>query len=184
MHYIKKLLHLLMLLPLVFGCAARSEISESMHDDVIRYSHDETGQSVTVAVGAPYVYQEFIERSFEGVVVKGYLFKNEKESAILVTKMPRGEFEKLVGLTLDAPLTGIKAFPPKTIYENAFCELVRAYVVTLEKEVVAAVKVKGLNPEKKPCEQWVSLDDVLADRPDVVTQFDKSADAVIQMNWQ
>jgi len=165
------------------GCAAKSAISQFKQDNVITYIHDATAQSVTVAIEAPYVYEEFVERKFEGVIVKGYLFKNGTD-AILVTKMVRGEFEQLVGGTLDAPLSGIKPFPPKTIYENAFCELVRAYVVTFEKEVVAAVKVKSLNPEKKPCEEWLTLDDVMADLPEVVIEFDKSADAVILLKWK
>ncbi|MGL1862888.1 MAG: hypothetical protein OCC46_10250 [Pseudodesulfovibrio sp.] len=184
MKYLNILLVIGVLLPLSFGCAVKSDIAEMKQDSVITYSHDTTGQSVTVAVGAPYVYQEFIERKFEKVMVKGYLFKNETESAILVTKMPRGDFEKLVGVTLDAPMTGIKAFPPKTIFEDAFCELVRAYVVTFEKEVVAAVKVKSLNSDNEICDQWVSIDDVMAERPEVVTEFDKSADNVIKIDWK
>jgi len=167
-----------------FGCASRSAVSELRWDNVIAYTHDVTGDSVSVTVDPPYVYREFTERSFEGVEVEGYLFVKNETDTILVTRMVREDFEQLVGSTLDVPMTGVTSFPPKSIFEAQFCELVRAYVVTLEKDVVAVVRVKGLNPEKKPCEPWTNLDDVTNARPDVVNKFDKSADAAIRISWK
>ena len=64
MKYLNILLVIGVLLPLSFGCAVKSDIAEMKQDSVITYTHDTTGQSVSVAVGAPYVYQEFIERKF------------------------------------------------------------------------------------------------------------------------
>lgn len=126
MKYIKIVLLVFFVIPVTFGCAAKSMISESKQANIVTYTHNVSGQHVTVKVGEPYEYSEFIERKFEGVLVKGYLFKNtdKNSSAILVTKMLRGDFEKLVGVILDAPMTGIKAYPPKTIFEAPFCELV------------------------------------------------------------
>jgi len=169
---------------MVMGCATRGTINETRRNNLITYTNAETGQFVSVELSDGYVYEQPITRVFRDVEVKGHLFKREMYGSILVAKMSRDEFEQLVGIKLNAPLNGVKSYPPKTIFVSQYCELVRAYVTTLDDNVVAAVKVQAPTQDAALCGTWTSLDDVMAHDINVISEFDKSADESISMKWQ
>ncbi|BCS89533.1 hypothetical protein [Pseudodesulfovibrio sediminis] len=182
----KRVLTVLMvslLVSLFAGCAAKTTMIENRVENTVTYTLPETGQFVTVQLGDSYTYEHYMERTFRGVDVKGYLFMDDSGSAILVSKMPREKFEQLVRRKLAIPAKGIQALAPRTIYGSKFCDLVRAYVVTVENDVVAAVKVKTLVDYTEECAKWTTLDDVMAAEMELVTEFDTSADEAITLTW-
>lgn len=172
----------LFLIVLVAGCASRQSVTEQVDGRRIVYTA-ETGRFVAVSVGGGYVYESPLERKFRGVEVKGHLFKNADGSSVVVARMTRDEFEELVGIELQGPSEGVKAFPPRTIFARKSCELVRAYVATLEEDVVAAVKLKAVQADPSLCATWLSVDDVMVHEFELVSRFDESADEAVTMEF-
>jgi len=180
MKFIKILLPMLLLF-LAVGCATKSPVVEARNDNRVIFTVAETGQSVVVEIGSDYSYDSFVKRSFKGTDFRGYLFRAKDESAILVSKMPRVEFEDLIGFKLDAPANSVKSYPPKTIFQSHYCKLVRTYVTTLDMDVVSAVKLQTPTTDEALCSDWTTLDEVMIERFDMLADFDKSADENIRM---
>jgi len=177
-----KLLLVVGALLLVAGCAARSQVVPAQQGHVVTFTHEKSGKAVTVSVTGGYTFKRIVDREFKGVPVYGYLYANG-ESGILVSRMTKEDFEKLARVGINAPKSGVKAYPPRTIYQPTYCELIRAYVVSFEGEVVAAIKAAPLDVDNAGCGNWLTLDDVMTEDPDRVIQFDQSADEAISMKW-
>ncbi|NDV18614.1 hypothetical protein GO013_04170 [Pseudodesulfovibrio sp. JC047] len=174
----------LMLVVFIIGCAAKGPVHEARDDNRVVYTSARTGQTVIVEIGSAYTYDSFIKRDFKGTDFHGFLYRADDESVILVSKMPRAEFEDLIGFTLDAPASSTRQYPPKTIFQSAYCKLVRTYVTTLDTDVVSAVKLQTPTTDESLCEDWTSLDEVMAERFDMLADFDASADENIHMILQ
>lgn len=181
-HY-KILLAVSLLLLLVAGCASRSAMVPAHEGNIVTYTDAKSGKVVTVSVGAPYQFKQVVDREFQGVPIYGYLYTNGDESSILVTKLPQSDFEELAEVNLGRSGSEVKAYPAKTLYISQYCELVRAYVVSFEGEVVAAVKAKGLESDNAGCGDWLTLQDVMADDLALVEAFDQSADEALSIKW-
>jgi len=177
-----KLLLVVGALLLVAGCAARSQVVPAQQGNVVTFTHEKSGKAVTVSVAETYRFKRVVDREFKGVPVYGYLYSNG-ESGILVSRMTKEDFEELARVGINASESGVKAYPPRTIYQPTYCELIRAYVVSFEGEVVAAIKAEPLEADNAGCGNWLTLDDVMAEDPDRVTEFDQSADEAIFMKW-
>lgn len=177
-----KVLAVVLLGALLVGCAVASRVSELRHENRVIYRCDETGKGVTVNLDESLVYKEMVTREFRGVTVKGYLFKGDDSASVLVTRMPRTDFETLLNKELDAPKSGVTLFPPRTILAASSCELVRAYVGTLEDDVVAAVRFRKAAKNTFLCETWTTIDDVMAHDMSLVSEFDMETDRLISMD--
>lgn len=173
-----KLLLVVALLLMVTGCVHQASVIETRKDATITFTHDDSGQFVAVTIAEPYKYAKDIDTEYRGVPVKGPVFTTPNGASIVVAKMKRGEFEELTGLAINAPKNTMKSYPPKTILEKDACQLVRAYVVTLDSSVVAAVSLQGLDTPAGMC-IWKSLDEVKEDLPEKVNDFDLVMDEVV-----
>lgn len=163
---------------LASGCALRSPVSETRDGSTITFTQKDSGRMVAVSVGAPYVYEKDIDTEFRGVRIKGPLFNAPDDSAIVVSRLSRDDFEKIVAVQLDSAKTGVTAYPAKTILQKRDCKLVRAHVVTLDDDVVAAVSVRGIEVAKGAC-QWGSIKELQMEMPDVVADFNTITDRAL-----
>lgn len=168
---------------LMWGCFRKTAVSELRLENSITYTHDQSMDDVSVFIGNGYEYLEFSERSFRGVEVEGHLFGRREGETILVSRMERREFEELVQVKLDAPLTEVTAYPARTVFEPTYCRLVRAYVVALHADVVAVVSAREMGQPEEPCNQWPDLSSFSTDNPGIATEFNESSDNAIHMKW-
>ena len=161
------------------GCAVKGSLLEDRTGEVITFTQVDSGRSVSLSVGGGYAYEKRVDREFMGVNFKGYLFKAEDGSSVLVSRLPRDVFENLIGRQIKAPATGVTAYSPKTVFLPRFCQLVRAYVITLDSDVVAAVKILSFADDAGGCDRWETSEAFLAENFDAVAEFDNKADAAI-----
>ncbi|MCJ2164352.1 MULTISPECIES: hypothetical protein [unclassified Pseudodesulfovibrio] len=70
------------------GCAVKSSLTEDRAGEVITYTRVDSWRSVSLSVGGGCVYEQRVDREFMGVNVKGYLFKAEDGSSVLVARCP------------------------------------------------------------------------------------------------
>ncbi|MGE4424604.1 MAG: hypothetical protein AB7D39_20040 [Pseudodesulfovibrio sp.] len=166
---------------LLAGCAPRGPLAEDRDDNVVSFVRSDTGNAVTVTLGPDLAYDKRVYRDFMGATIEGWLYRAGDGTSVLVSSMGRKEFEDLIGRTIEAPETGIKAFPPQTSWLPRLCQLVRAYVVSLDSDVVAVVKF-GPRPEGE-CDGLVGNDDYMAAHPKEVAEFDRRAEQDISIGW-
>lgn len=182
MKRILSLIPLLSLLSLLFclaACAARGPLSEERNGNVVAFTRADTGNGVTVTLSDDLEYEKRVHRDFMGATIEGWLYRAEDGTSVLVSSMDRKEFEDLIGRDMEAPAAGVKAYPPKTSWLPRLCQLVRAYVVSLDSDVVTAVKF-GPRPEGE-CDGMVSNDDYMAAHLDEVAEFDRRAEQEISI---
>ncbi|MEZ7196982.1 hypothetical protein [Pseudodesulfovibrio karagichevae] len=177
----KRLLLLIPLLLLLAACAARGPLAEDRTDNVVRVTRTDTGNAVTVTLGPDLEYAKRVHRDFMGATIEGWLYRAEDGTSVLVSSMDRAKFEDLIGRSIEAPKSGIKAYPPQTSWLPRLCQLVRAYVVSLDSDVVAVVKF-GPRPEGE-CDGLVGNDDYMAAHLDEVAEFDRRAEQDISIDW-
>ncbi|EGB16042.1 hypothetical protein DND132_2839 [Pseudodesulfovibrio mercurii] len=163
------------------GCAARGPLTEERADNVITYARIDTGRAVTVTLGPDLKYEKRVHREFMGTTVEGWLYRADDGTSVLVSSMDRRKFEDLIGRPIDAPRTGIKAYPPQTSWLPKLCQLVRAYVVSMDGDVVAAVKF-GPQPDGE-CDGSVDDEAYMAAHLDEVAAFDRTAEREIALSW-
>lgn len=178
----KRIALLILLLMLVAGCAARGRIAEDRADNAVTFTRADTGRSVTVTLGPDLTYDKRVHRDFMGAQIDGWLYRAEDGTSVLVSSLPRAEFEDLIGRSMQAPSYGFKAYPPQTSWLPRLCQLVRAYVVSVDSDVVAAVKF-GPRPEGE-CDGLIDNDQYMAAHFDEVAEFDRRADADIVIDWR
>jgi hypothetical protein len=177
----KRVLLLIPLLLLLSACAARGPLTEDRQDNVVTFVRSDTGHAVTVTLGPDLKYDKRVHRDFMGATIEGWLYRAGDGTSVLVSSMDRAKFEDLIGRSIEAPKTGIKAYPPQTSWLPRLCQLVRAYVVSLDNDVVSAVKF-GPRPEGE-CEGMVGNDDYMAAHLDQVAEFDRRAEQEISIDW-
>jgi hypothetical protein len=173
-----------LLLPLLFllaACAARGPLTEDRQGNAVTFARSDTGNAVTVTLGPDLTYEKRVHRKFMGATVEGWLYRAGDGTTVLVSGMDRAKFEDLIGRTVDAPESGIKAFPPQTSWLPALCRLVRAYVVSLDNDVVAAVKF-GPSFDGQ-CDGQTDNEAYMAAHLDEVAEFDRKAEQAISIDW-
>jgi hypothetical protein len=177
----KRLLLLIPLLFLLAACAARGPLAEDRQGNVVTFTRSDTGNAVTVTLSPDLAYDKRVHRDFMGATIEGWLYRAEDGTTVLVSSMDRAKFEDLIGRTIEAPRKGIKAYPPQTSWLPRLCQLVRAYVVSLDSDVVSAVKF-GPRPEGE-CDGLVDNDEYMAAHLDEVAEFDRRAEQEISLAW-
>lgn len=181
---------ILPLLPLVIilaallaGCAARGPLAEDRDGNVLTFTRADTGRSVTVRLADELVYEKRVHRDFMGAKIEGDLYRAPDDTSVLVSVLDRKVFEDLIGRTLDGPASGVRAYPPRTSWLPRLCQLVRAYVVALDSDVVAVVKFGNYRGENGECAGDVTQETFVAAHFDEVAAFDKTADESIRITW-
>ncbi|XXJ18504.1 hypothetical protein ACR42D_02925 [Desulfovibrio caledoniensis] len=177
----KRLLSLIPLLLLLTACAARGPLAEDRRGNVVSFTRTDTGNVVTVTLSPDLEYEKRVHRDFMGATIEGWLYRAEDGTSVLVSSMDRTKFEDLIGRTIEAPEAGIKAYPPQTSWLPRLCQLVRAYVVSLDSDVVSTVKF-GPRPEGE-CDGSVDNDAYMAAHLDEVAEFDRRAEQEISVDW-
>lgn len=179
-----------LLLPLVIvsvavlaGCAARTPLAEDRDGNVLTFTRADTGRSVTVRLADGLQYEKRVHRDFMGAKIEGDLYRAPDDTTVLVSALSREVFEDLIGRPLDGPASGVRAYPPQTSWLPRLCQLVRAYVVALDSDVVAVVKFGNYRGENGECAGDVSEEAFMAARLDEVAAFDKAADESIRITW-
>ena len=177
----KRLLLLIPLLLLLAACAARGPLTEDRQGNVVTFVRADTGNKVTVTLSPDLTYDKRVNRQFMGATIEGWLYRAKDDTSVLVSSMDRAKFEDLIGRTIKAPNTGVKAYPPQTSWLPRLCQLVRAYVVSLDSDVVSTVKF-GPRPEGE-CDGSVDNDAYMAAHLDEVAEFDRRAEQEIGISW-
>lgn len=168
------------LMLLLAGCAARGPFTEKRDDHVITYARPDTGRVVTVTLGPGLRYEKRVRREFMGADIEGWLYSADDGTSVLVSSMGRRKFEDLIGRPIDAPAAGIKAYPPQTSWLPRLCQLVRAYVVALDGDVISVVK---FGPRPEACDGMVENDAYMAAHADEVAAFDRKAEEEVALAW-
>jgi len=167
------------------GCTRSTGLYGERTGNTIAYGGIDTGHRVAYTLGGEYVYEKAVDRPFMGIDIRGHLFMAPDGSRVLVAKMPRAEFEDLIGYPIKAPTWGVKAYPPRTVWLERLCQLSRAYVVTLDKDVTTAIKLLSFKDKDGNCtREWLSHKDILSDNPALLPRFNESADRSIAVDWQ
>ncbi|OIQ50538.1 hypothetical protein BerOc1_02476 [Pseudodesulfovibrio hydrargyri] len=177
----KRLLLLIPFILLLAACAARGPLTEERRGNVVAFARADTGNAVTVTLSPGLEFDKHVRRDFMGATVEGWLYRAEDGTSVLVSSMDRARFEDLIGRTIEAPKTGIKAYPPQTSWLPRLCQLVRAYVVSLDSDVVAAVKFGPRSDGE--CDGLVDNDEYMAAHLDEVAEFDRRAEREISVDW-
>lgn len=162
------------------GCAARGPFVEDRDGNVVIFTRADTGHAVTVTLGPGLDYEKRVSRDFMGADIEGWLYSADDGTSVLVSSMARKEFEDLVGRSIDAPATGAKAYPPQTSWLPRLCQLVRAYVVSLDGDVISVVK---FGPRPETCDGLVENDAYMAAHADEVAAFDRKAEEEVFLAW-
>jgi len=158
------------------GCAIlMPSIAHHRDGNQIIYTHKATGGAVAVNIAPPFEYQKIIQRRHKGVTINGYLFSDHTDS-ILVTRIHHRDFEKLTGIRIPVETPGHSDFPPKTIYAQKLCELIRTYTRALSEYIVVAAYIKNLDTKEYGCEAWDTIDDVAATQPALLEKFNEAGD--------
>jgi len=180
----KRILSLIPLLSLLFclaACAARGPLSEERNGNVVAFTRADTGNGVTVTLSDDLKYEKRVHRDFMGATIEGWLYRAGDGTSVLVSSMDRAKFEDLIGRPLHDPEAGVKAYAPQTSWLPRLCQLVRAYVVSLDSDVVSAVK---FGPRfDGECDGMVDNDEYMAAHLDEVAEFDQQAEKEIGISW-
>jgi hypothetical protein len=177
----KRLLLLIPLLLFLAACAAKGPLTEDRQGNVVTFVRSDTGNKVTVTLGPDFKYDKRVHRDFMGATIEGWLYRAENNTSVLVSSMDRAKFEDLIGRNLQAPKAGVKAYAPHTSWLPRLCQLVRAYVVSLDSDVVSAVK---FGPRfDGECDGLVDNDEYMAAHLDEVAEFDLQAEKEIGISW-
>lgn len=170
---------------LAAGCAKNVGLYGVRTANTITYKGTETKHTVAFTVKGDYVYEKKVDNYFMGIELIGHLFRAPDGSTVLVAKMPRDDFEDLIGYPLKSPTWGIKAHPPRTEWLELLCQLARAYVVTLDEEVMTAIKLQTFKDEAGECTRdWESEEEIMAEDPALMTRFEETADRSIVVDWK
>jgi len=177
----KRLLLLIPLLLLLASCAAKGPLTEDRQGNVVTFARPDTGNKVVVTLGPGLKYDKRVHRDFMGATFEGWLYRAEDNTSVLVSSMDRAKFEDLIGRPLHDPEAGVKAYAPQTSWLPRLCQLVRAYVVSLDSDVVSAVK---FGPRfDGECDGMVDNDEYMAAHLDEVAEFDQQAEKEIGISW-
>ncbi|MGE4195112.1 MAG: hypothetical protein AB7E51_17140 [Pseudodesulfovibrio sp.] len=178
----------LVLLTLIFvalaalaGCAAHGPLTETRDGNVLTFTRADTARSVTVTLAEDLKYDKRVHRDFMGAKIEGDLYRAPDNTSVLVSSLKRTVFEDLIGRELDGPALGVRIYPPQTSWLPRLCQLVRAYVVALDSDVVAVVKFGNYRGENGECAGDVTQEGFMAARFDEVAAFDKAADESIRI---
>lgn len=166
------------------GCATlMPSVAYHRNGNQITYTHKETGRVVSVKIAPPFEYKKIIKRKHKGITIKGHLFSDHTDS-ILVTRLHHQDFQELTGIRIPTEALNVRDFPPKTIYAQQLCELVRTYTSALSEYVIAAAYIKNLDKDKYECESWSTIDDVSAAQPALLEEFNAAGDQSIIVSRQ
>ncbi|WP_319581600.1 hypothetical protein [uncultured Pseudodesulfovibrio sp.] len=176
----KRLLLLIPLMLILAACAVKGPLAEDRQGNVVTFARPDTGNTVTVTLSPELTYDKRVHRKFMGATIEGWLYRAEDGTSVLVSSMDRAKFEDLIGRTIDAPRTGVRVYPPQTSWLPRLCQLVRAYVVSLDSDVVSAVKF-GPRPEGE-CDGLVDNDEYMVAHLNEVAEFDRRAEQEIRID--
>ena len=178
------LLGMTIFLALSAGCAGpRYAMAPSQEGNTVVYAQQETGQKVVIDIDPAFSYEGETYRNREGVRIAGYVFSG-KPGKIFVTRLLVSEFEKITDLDVQEMKEPVREFPPETIYNEIYCDLVRAQAVAMGDEIVLVAFKKKLLDEGITCEAIDSLDSFSSRHPDVLKTFNETGDRSIQMRVQ
>jgi hypothetical protein len=116
----------------------------------------------------------------KGVTVKGYVFSGDA-GKVYVTRLSLEEFTKITGIEVAAAEDPVRLYPPKTVYNPVYCDLVRAHAATVGDEIVLAGFKKSLLAAGITCEAFDTLEALSDSHPGLVDAFDDAGDRYIQM---
>lgn len=166
------------------GCATlMPSVVQHRSGNQITFTQKETGNVVSVKIAPPFEFQKIIKREHKGVIIKGHLFSDHTGS-ILVARLHHLDFQKLTGIKISHEAANVRDFPPKTIFAQQLCELVRTHTSTLAEYVIAAAYIKNLDKDKYDCESWSTIDDVSAAQPQLLKEFNAAGDKSINVGRQ
>ncbi len=164
------------------GCATlMPSVTHHRNGNQIIYTDKATGSAVAVNIAPPFEYQKIIQRRHQEVTINGYLFSDNMDS-ILVTRIHHLDFQKLTGVRVPVERSGYCDFPPKTIYAQKVCELIRTYTRELSEYIIVAAYIKNLNTDENHCEAWNTLDDVAAMQPALLEKFNAAGDQHVSIS--
>jgi hypothetical protein len=172
------------LIALAIGCAGpRYAMAPDQEGNTVVYTQQETGRKVIVKVDSAFSYEGETYRDREGVRVAGYVFAG-KPGKIFVTRLLASEFEKITDLEVPKIEGPFREFPPGTFFNEVYCDLVRAWAVAMEDEIVVVALKRNLLDEGITCEAIDSLDEFSARYPQMLETFNETGDRSIQIRVQ
>ncbi|GEM_PF-2253131 len=174
----------LLLLLLQAGCASRQpDVVQCRMGGRVFFTHSKTDRSVVVEVEPPLRFSRIVDKVYRGVPIRGYLFTGP-DGEVFVTRIELQDFEKITGWSLKPKERPIYKFPPRTIFNQASCHLVRSYTCLLANSVVVAALIKNVGEAKGECKRWDSLESLASDSPELVSWINQKAKTYIKMRCQ
>jgi hypothetical protein len=166
------------------GCAGpKYSLVPSQDDNLVVYTQGATGQKIIVEIAPEYSFEGKSHRDHKGVRIEGYVYSGQP-GKIFVTRLRTADFEKITGLAIEPANEPVRQFPPKTFYNEIYCNLVRAKAAVIGDEIVIAALRKSLLDGGVTCETIDSLDTLSARYPREIEAFNDTGDQSIQMRLE
>ena len=174
----------LLSLLLLAACTSRHpDVVQSRMGGRIFFTHSATNRSVVVEIQPPLRFSHIVDKVYKGVPIRGYLFAGP-DGKVFVTRIEIQDFQKITGWELKPKGRPLHEFPPRTVFKQASCHLVRSYTCLLYDSVIVASLIKDVKGPQGKCEKWKDLESLVLDNPKLISWINQKAQAYIKMECQ